>query len=57
MSPREYNTKIRRRCPKCKSPDIRKRVRIYHYEDTKAYRCYVCKHEFDIPFLGPKYQK
>lgn len=43
---------VKKRCPKCKSGDIHKRVR--RGGEIKAYRCYHCSHEFDSPFIGPK---
>jgi len=47
-----YALIVRKRCPKCKSGDIHKRVR--RGGDIKTYRCYRCDHEFDTPFIGTK---
>lgn len=53
-----------KRCPKCKSSSIYKRVRAmrivretrkrnrnYIENRTKMYRCKECKHEFDSPII------
>ena len=52
-----YNRRIQSRCPECKSREIHKRVRRDHTKETKIYRCYDCKHEFNVPFVGPKKPK
>ena len=44
-----YTYVVKKRCPKCKSGDIHKRVR--RGGDIKAYRCYHCDNEFDTPFI------
>jgi ribosomal protein L37AE/L43A len=50
-----YTYIVKKRCPKCMSGDIHKRVR--HYGDAKIYRCYHCSNEFDSPFIGQKESK
>jgi len=52
-----YNRNIQSRCPECKSRGIHKRVRRDHTKETKIYRCYECRHEFNVPFFGPKKAK
>lgn len=58
---------IRKRCPKCKSIDIYKRVRRDGLSKltkgkrtikksrtkTKTYICRRCSHEFDVAFIEP----
>ena len=57
-----------KRCPKCKSGNIYKRIRsddlaktikdgIVIKQKIKIYRCCKCKHEFDVPIVGPRYYK
>lgn len=58
---------IRKRCPKCKTTGIYKRVTlkdmiarsrrihvIMHNLPSNIYRCRLCGNEFDIPFVGPQ---
>lgn len=54
---RNYSYNKVKRCPKCHSSNLYKRVRTDRTDEgttIKIYKCIKCRHEFDSPIIGEK---